>query len=171
MPLVQVVVELITARGISLLADFLGIMLLTERPQFFAEIANCDIPKVERTVPVAFFGALLFAFGGFPCAVFVVPLRQQREQIQHEFTLWGSGVQPGFRHGYQPNTRFFEPRNIAHHIGQAATEAIQFMDDNYIKLFGFGAAHHALEFGAQISLGRAAWFFENLEQVPAAQAS
>src|SRR5690606_977020 len=124
MPLVQVVVKLITARGIHLFADFLGIMLLTERPQFFAEIANGDIPKVERTVPVAFFGALLLALGGFSRAILVVPLRQQREQVEHELALWGGGIQPGFRHGYQPNARFFEPGNITHYIGQTATETI-----------------------------------------------
>jgi len=42
------------------------------------------------------------------------------------------------------------------------------MHDNHVKAFGFGLAHHALEGGTQIGLGRATRFLKDLHQVPAA---
>jgi len=51
-------------------------VLLADAPQGAPQITQGGVPEAERTVPVAFFGALLFAFRGFPRAVFVVPLSQ-----------------------------------------------------------------------------------------------
>lgn len=105
-PAFHVILDQTGVPDVRFLVDLTLLEAITEGQQLALQEPQRRITECQCPVPEPGTRTGGFAFGGFAGAVLVIPLGQQRKQMQHELALRGRGIHPGFRHRDKPDTRF-----------------------------------------------------------------